>query len=227
MPTTRSMSNSQNQQNGATVSVFTPISAPILRSVDPSQVAKFLKERERYELEIESKQGEIPSLKVLPYKASVDHELLDNLVFMGKFESIVPDAEVDDLTDDHVESFVTSIVEKDDDVMYDPATIDKALRKLRIPMHISDPEARITQYCAEFFNRLNGVGYGKFRSENPEQTIKLLMQFVYPRNLKDEMQKCLDLNKPLRNNVRRFIACLLYTSPSPRDQRGSRMPSSA
>ena len=25
----------------------------------------------------------------------------------------------------------------------------------------------------------------------------------------------------------RFVACLLYTSPSPRDQRGSRMPSSA
>ena len=25
----------------------------------------------------------------------------------------------------------------------------------------------------------------------------------------------------------KFIACLLYTSPSPRDQRGSRMPSSA
>ena len=24
-----------------------------------------------------------------------------------------------------------------------------------------------------------------------------------------------------------FVACLLYTSPSPRDQRGSRMPSSA
>jgi len=24
-----------------------------------------------------------------------------------------------------------------------------------------------------------------------------------------------------------FLACLLYTSPSPRDQRGSRMPSSA
>ena len=25
----------------------------------------------------------------------------------------------------------------------------------------------------------------------------------------------------------RYISCLLYTSPSPRDQRGSRMPSSA
>ena len=28
-------------------------------------------------------------------------------------------------------------------------------------------------------------------------------------------------------NVSRVIPCLLYTSPSPRDQRGSRMPSSA
>ena len=28
-------------------------------------------------------------------------------------------------------------------------------------------------------------------------------------------------------NGRSFISCLLYTSPSPRDQRGTRMPSSA
>ena len=28
-------------------------------------------------------------------------------------------------------------------------------------------------------------------------------------------------------NVLEFMVCLLYTSPSPRDQRGSRMPSSA
>ena len=32
------------------------------------------------------------------------------------------------------------------------------------------------------------------------------------------------VNNPTANKV---IACLLYTSPSPRDQRGSRMPSSA
>ena len=29
------------------------------------------------------------------------------------------------------------------------------------------------------------------------------------------------------NLLKRFMSCLLYTSPSPRDQRGSRMPSSA
>ena len=31
----------------------------------------------------------------------------------------------------------------------------------------------------------------------------------------------------LKGRVGQFISCLLYTSPSPRDQRGSRMPSSA
>ena len=32
---------------------------------------------------------------------------------------------------------------------------------------------------------------------------------------------------PYRLDIAKFILCLLYTSPSPRDQRGSRMPSSA
>ena len=40
-----------------------------------------------------------------------------------------------------------------------------------------------------------------------------------------------ELNRLLKNYVGRatplYEACLLYTSPSPRDQRGSRMPSSA
>ena len=34
-------------------------------------------------------------------------------------------------------------------------------------------------------------------------------------------------DKPFFGDLVEFITCLLYTSPSPRDQRGSRMPSSA
>ena len=33
--------------------------------------------------------------------------------------------------------------------------------------------------------------------------------------------------RPVAEGVKKLQACLLYTSPSPRDQRGSRMPSSA
>ena len=32
---------------------------------------------------------------------------------------------------------------------------------------------------------------------------------------------------PSKDKLKQLYACLLYTSPSPRDQRGSRMPSSA
>ena len=54
-----------------------------------------------------------------------------------------------------------------------------------------------------------------------------------PRDLWDGLQKCISNN--LRGNLQRFcvtpdykkILCLLYTSPSPRDKRQSRMPSSA
>ena len=36
-----------------------------------------------------------------------------------------------------------------------------------------------------------------------------------------------DIAKLIDHQTKFFTACLLYTSPSPRDQRGSRMPSSA
>ena len=45
----------------------------------------------------------------------------------------------------------------------------------------------------------------------------------------DGMETCIRIrdNANLDNAVIAFLTCLLYTSPSPRDQRGSRMPSSA
>ena len=134
------MSTNNNSNGNASVSLFAPISAPILRSVDPSETAKFLKERERYELEVKYKKSEIPPLMLLPYKASIDHQLLDNLVFMGNFDKIAPDTEADKLTDEQIEEFIKAIIEKTD-VLYDPMVIEKALKGLRMPMFINDADA--------------------------------------------------------------------------------------
>ena len=50
----------------------------------------------------------------------------------------------------------------------------------------------------------------------------------YDQEFSDAMKLKLKLNREGGlQALRRSIACLLYTSPSPRDQRGSRMPSSA
>ena len=45
------------------------------------------------------------------------------------------------------------------------------------------------------------------------------------RDAKDQL--IVTENLPVEADVTHFHTCLLYTSPSPRDQRGSRMPSSA
>ena len=46
--------------------------------------------------------------------------------------------------------------------------------------------------------------------------------------IKKELQSILNLYaKMVSNGSWKDYSCLLYTSPSPRDQRGSRMPSSA
>lgn len=72
--------NSMNRTNSsnnvhASVSMSTLIATPVLRSVDPAKAAKFLKEREWYELKIKFKQSEIPLLKILSNKANINHQL--------------------------------------------------------------------------------------------------------------------------------------------------------
>lgn len=77
-------------------------------------------------------------------------------------------------------------------------------------MHISDPMALPDTVLLQilFFNCLNGAGYSRFTSGSLEQTITLLMSHLYPTNLKAEIHKRPNMNKPLRKDIRKFIAKL-------------------
>lgn len=77
----------KNNANGA-AALFTPLAPPILRSVDPQRVSNFLLERERYELQIAARQGELPDDFLVPILASIDRSLLRNLLRMGDFDGI-------------------------------------------------------------------------------------------------------------------------------------------
>ena len=66
-----------------------------------------------------------------------------------------------------------------------------------------------------------------------EQLDALLREVHVPADLKQDLLSIADVDlmvqpKPVSNtSTMGRWCCLLYTSPSPRDQRGSRMPSSA
>ena len=93
--------------------------------------------------------------------------------------------------------------------------------------------AKINEHCAVFskkctaldsiLNELNNGGLGAKRqalSKDELPIVRIYMSDGSVRKLDDKRNSVLAKLRPIH-------ICLLYTSPSPRDQRGSRMPSSA
>ena len=58
-------------------------------------------------------------------------------------------------------------------------------------------------------------------------TVLIVRDAFFGKSRFSEFQESLGIAKNILSDRLQKLVCLLYTSPSPRDQRGSRMPSSA
>lgn len=128
--------------------------------------------------------------------------------FIGRFESIASGVSVEGLTSEHIEKFIRSIVTHEKDKEINPALIEKAIKDIRMPMRMADPEARILEFVTDFFSRLEGVGYGDFKDENQEKTIKLLQERLYPPQLKRAMANHLEYQTALKKKLKDYIKLL-------------------
>lgn len=187
---------------------FQPLKHPILRSVDPVKVADFLREREIYEMEIKEKQKEVPSLSLASYRVSNDPGLLRRMHFLGRFNKIAPKKSLAQLTSNHIEKWIQSLVKREQ-TLFDPVVVERCLAKLRTPMNIADPEARIMEYLNDFFNRLEQVGYDNLKDVNPKKTISLLQQHLYPIRFKEVMIKSLEYHENLKSDVNCYVEILI------------------
>ncbi len=160
------------------VTVFAPLTHPVLKAVDPVSVSTFLRERERYERQVDEKQSELPTLKAASYAVSVDAGLLKTLVFLGEFDNIAPNVPAEELQSDHIKKYVESLVSATTSG-FDPKVVENALKGLRVTMSIAEPKSRMLQYVNDFFQRLEVVGYGEFRTKNPKNTVELLNRSLY------------------------------------------------
>ena len=71
------------------------------------------------------------------------------------------------------------------------------------------------------------IGEYIFRRISMDQSNKKLQE-VRPRHIMSQLIiNSSEINSYVNDYLKMVDSCLLYTSPSPRDQRGSRMPSSA
>lgn len=135
----------------ASVILFSSLWAPILRIIDSQHVAQLLKERERYVLDAEAKQAEVPSLSLLPYTVRIDRSLLHHLVFMSAFHHMRKEPTVKTLSGENIKEYIKSLVSTSE---VDPSRIHEALKGLKFPAKIASPSARTMTYCADVVERL-------------------------------------------------------------------------
>ena len=87
-----------------------------------------------------------------------------------------------------------------------------------------------------FIRKPNGLEYEFQNVDKPELGFEYdvvvyddieIKIMKWNREVGFDMQEKTDLSESEKSMVEQYIACLLYTSPSPRDQRGSRVAASA
>ena len=84
---------------------------------------------------------------------------------------------------------------------------------------IADDDPRITEIHQHYVNKVEG--FEVIGLSNTLEDAEMQIRVMEPQLL------LLDIYFPDGSGIDLLKHCLLYTSPSPRDQRGSRMPSSA
>ena len=101
---------------------------------------------------------------------------------------------------------------------------DSGLNYAKLSYEIGNAYQTVPQIIANYID-----DYPKTPAKE-ELEILLIDSYITSKNYKEALT-LLEKNKSFENKVAyqkvAFYSCLLYTSPSPRDQRGSRMPSSA
>ncbi len=78
--------------------------------------------------------------------------------FMGEFDTIAPDTNLEDITSDHIQEYLKGIVENAQNKLPDTQLIETALTGLKTPMHIVDATARIKQLVADYLKRMADIG---------------------------------------------------------------------
>ena len=105
-----------------------------------------------------------------------------------------------------------------------PDSVRTLVTELRLVQQLTDDI--LVPQMSDFNSQISGSGLGiEFTQKENETNARLIFA---PEWVEKQLFQTVDELTPyFVGDSDGFSVCLLYTSPSPRDQRGSRMPSSA
>lgn len=118
-----------------------------------------------------------------------------------------PEATEESLMDQYINPYLLRLVHQRNQ-SHDPVLLREAMNQLEFPSYTTYPNARITTYCAEIFERLDAIGYGEFKTKNPKHTIKLIIEMIRTQALRAFIGDRVNAELGLEKNVRKFVQTL-------------------
>jgi hypothetical protein len=182
-----------NKDSGVTrmagAPMFQAVQHPELDMLGQVAIRVFLKKRARYlRLVAQNNKADGVNVKPITVVASIDPELLENLIDMEKFDA----DSVDDCSDESVMEFLESAQERDASVT---AEFFKAevLAKVTFAMSEKDPALRVMKAVADYYSLHRNLRLD-FINGKPKKAVEHLVTVIRPATLKTLMESKLEMD---------------------------------
>ena len=192
--------------------VFEPLRHPVLKSMDPVEAVKFMRERELYEIELADKDVDGKQVEPASYKVSVDPLLLRSSYAMGAFDEIAPDVGLGELDESHIKRFIQAIAQAGFEKAPDSSLIENTMKGLKTNMKITNPRNRMFQLALDYDKRMSSIGFETFREKNPKKAIKQIIGAVYPMALRTKIMNDLEYSPEIKQDWKKFLSHLAQTA---------------
>lgn len=124
---------------------------------------------------------------------------------MGGFDAIAPNVPIENLTKDHIKKFIESVAGIGIESAPDSTLIEANLKGLKMKMKLSSSKARVYQLAFEYDKRMENIGCGPFRSNNPKKAILHIIDAMHPAALKAQMKNNLEYIPKLKEDCKKFL----------------------
>jgi hypothetical protein len=182
--------------------MFQAAQHPKLDTLGLVAIRDFLKKRARYlRLMVQNNKADGVNVTPITVVASIDLELLENLINMDEIDA----ESVDDCTDESVMEFLESTQERDASATTELVKVEVLAKAL---MSKKDPALRVMKAVTDYYSLHRNLRLD-FINGKPKKAVEHLVSVIKPATVKDSIESKLEMDKSeLKKGFVEFVAYL-------------------
>jgi hypothetical protein len=168
--------------------MFQAAQHPKLDTLGLVAIRDFLKKRARYlRLMVQNNKADGVNVTPITVVASIDLELLENLINMDEIDA----ESVDDCTDESVMEFLESTQERDASATTELVKVEVLAKAL---MSKKDPALRVMKAVTDYYSLHRNLRLD-FINGKPKKAVEHLVSVIKPATVKDSIESKLEMDK--------------------------------